>query len=107
MPRRRRGLGANWRRRCRPIRGPRLADMQISAQSATFYEPDAAHPNRLKFDGVLVPLDRVSDAAPNGSHGRRIVLTRAAAQRALPSLQGMGVNLSVGWDKHSVTDKIG
>ena len=52
----------------------------------------AGHPNRVPFSGVLTRLDAPSDRAPNGAAGHRVLLTRAAAERALPSLLGMAVD---------------
>lgn len=65
------------------------------------------HPNRLAFDGVLVRCGVPSDAPPNGSGGRRVILTREAAERALPTLQGMGVNLTTDLSGHNVRAKVG
>ena len=58
------------------------------------------HPNRLPFEGVLTLVDVASDKAPNGAKGHRVVLTRAAAEAALPSLMGMAVDYKAGWDGH-------
>ena len=44
------------------------------------------HPNRMPFRGVLTILDTPSDRPPAGARGHRVVLTRAAAEAALPSL---------------------
>lgn len=65
------------------------------------------HPNRLPFEGVLTLVDTPSDKAPNGSRGHRVVLTRAAAQAALPSLLGMAVDYKAGWDGHDARQKCG
>lgn len=65
------------------------------------------HPNRLPFEGVLTLVDVPSDKAPSGSRGHRVVLTRAAAQAALPSLLGMAVGYKAGWDGHDARQKCG
>jgi hypothetical protein len=65
------------------------------------------HPNRLPFDGVLTLVDVASDKAPSGSRGHRVVLTREAAQAALPSLLGMAVGYKAGWDGHDARQKCG
>jgi len=65
------------------------------------------HPNRLAFEGVLTLVDVASDRAPSGSQGHRVVLTRAAAERALPSLLGMAVDFKAGWDGHDARQKCG
>ena len=65
------------------------------------------HPNRLPFEGVLTLVDVASDKAPSGARGHRVVLTRAAAEAALPSLLGMAVDYKVGWDGHDARQKCG
>ncbi|MDE1176731.1 MAG: hypothetical protein PW789_08985 [Edaphobacter sp.] len=65
------------------------------------------HPNRLPFEGVLTLVDTPSDKAPNGARGHRVVLTRQAAEAALPSLLGMAVDYKAGWDGHDARQKCG
>jgi hypothetical protein len=65
------------------------------------------HPNRLPFEGVLTVIDTPSDKAPSGSRGHRVILTRAAAEAALPSLLGMAVDFKAGWDGHDARQKCG
>ncbi len=65
------------------------------------------HPNRLPFEGVLTLVDVASDKAPSGARGHRVVLTRAAAEAALPSLLGMAVDYKSGWDGHDARQKCG
>ncbi len=65
------------------------------------------HPNRVPFSGVLTRLDAPSDRAPGGAAGHRVLLTRAAAERALPSLLGMAVDYAPGLRSHDVRRKIG
>jgi hypothetical protein len=65
------------------------------------------HPNRLPFEGVLTLVDVASDRAPSGARGHRVVLTRAAAETALPSLLGMAVDYKAGWDGHDARQKCG
>ena len=65
------------------------------------------HPNRLPFEGVLTLVDVASDKAPSGSRGHKVVLTREAAERALPSLLGMAVDYKAGWDGHDARQKCG
>jgi hypothetical protein len=65
------------------------------------------HPNRLPFEGVLTLIDTPSDKAPSGSRGHRVILTRAAAEAALPSLLGMAVDFKAGWDGHDARQKCG
>lgn len=65
------------------------------------------HPNRLPFEGVLTLVDVASDKAPSGARGHRVVLTRAAAEAALPSLLGMAIDYKAGWDGHDARQKVG
>jgi hypothetical protein len=67
----------------------------------------AGHPNRLPFTGCLTLVDAVSDKAPSGARGHRVVLTREAAEAALPSLLGMAVDYKAGWDGHDARQKCG
>ena len=65
------------------------------------------HPNRVPFEGVLTLVDAASDRAPSGARGHRVLLTREAAEKALPSLLGMAVDYRPGWDGHDARRKIG
>ena len=65
------------------------------------------HPNRVAFEGILTMVDTASDKAPAGARGHRVVLTREAAEKALPSLLGMAVDYRPGWDGHDARCKIG
>ena len=65
------------------------------------------HPNREPFRGVLTLVDTPSDKAPAGSRGHRVILTRTAAERALPSLLGMALDYSPRLDRHDARRKVG
>lgn len=65
------------------------------------------HPNREPFRGVLTLVDTPSDKPPAGSRGHRVILTRAAAERALPSLLGMALDYSPMLDRHDARRKVG
>ena len=80
--------------------------VQLRAMAVEFPEVQG-HPNRLPFEGVLTLIDVASDKAPSGSRGHRVVLTREAAETALPSLLGMGVGYKTGWDGHDARQKCG
>ena len=84
----------------------RPAAMQLRAMAVEFPEVHG-HPNRLPFEGVLTLVDVPSDKAPSGSRGHRVVLTREAAEAALPSLLGMAVDYKAGWDGHDARQKCG
>ncbi|WP_263382771.1 hypothetical protein [Granulicella arctica] len=80
--------------------------LQLRAMAVDFPVVEG-HPNRLPFEGVLTLIDVASDKAPSGSRGHRVVLTRAAAEAALPSLLGMAVDYKTGWDGHDARQKCG
>ena len=65
------------------------------------------HPNRVPFEGVLTVVNAASDRAPAGARGHRVMLTREAAEKALPSLLGMAVDYRPSWDGHDARRKIG
>lgn len=65
------------------------------------------HPNRVPFEGVLTLVDEPSNRPPSGARGHRVILTRAAALAALPSLMGMAVDYAPGWDGHDARRKCG
>ena len=67
----------------------------------------AGHPNRVPFEGVLTRVDEPSNKPPSGARGHRVILTRAAALAALPSLIGMAVDYAPGWDGHDARRKCG
>jgi hypothetical protein len=106
------------RRMCRtPVRPP--AALALRAMAVEFPHVHG-HPNRLPFEGVLTLVDVASDKAPSGARGHRVILTRAAAEAALPSLLGMAVDYkspqpakrpgdpdSAGWDGHDARQKCG
>ena len=65
------------------------------------------HPNRLPFEGVLTRVDEPSDRAPSGAQGHRVLMPRACAEAALPSLIGMGVGIDGSLEGHNPQHKIG
>ena len=65
------------------------------------------HPNRAAFRGVLTTVDVASDKSPSGARGHRVLLTRGAAEAAIPSLMGMGLDYSPTLDRHDARRKIG
>ena len=82
--------------------------MTIALESMAVVMPEVeGHPNRAGFRGVLTVVDAPSQRAPSGSKGRRVVLTRAAAEAALPSLLGMALDYAPSFDRHDVRRKVG
>jgi hypothetical protein len=87
----------------------RIEDMMtIELKSMAVAMPEVrGHPNRRAFQGVLTMVDVPSERPPSGAKGHLVVLTRRAAEAALPSLLGMGVDYSPALDKHDVRCKVG
>src|SRR5512135_1218183 len=70
--------------------------------------PDRSpHPNRLPFRGVLTLVDVPSDQPPQGAREHRVLLTREAAEKALPSLLGMALDYAPAFDAHDAKRKVG
>jgi len=90
----------------RPASATRSTAMELRAMAVEFPVVHG-HPNRLPFEGVLTLVDVASDKAPNGARGHRVILTRSAAEAALPSLLGMAVDYKAGWDGHDARQKCG
>ncbi len=65
------------------------------------------HPNRLSFRGVLTLVDVPSDRPPVGAREHRVLLTREAAEKALPSLLGMALDYTPALDAHDAKRKVG
>lgn len=68
---------------------------------------DSAHPNKMKFRGILVQLDKPSTKPPNGSQGHRILVPTDVARRRLKTLIGMGINYAPDLDAHAQRRKVG
>jgi hypothetical protein len=82
--------------------------MTIALESMAVAMPEVdGHPNRAGFRGVLTVVDVPSQRAPAGSKGRRVLLTRGAAEAALASLLGMAVDYAPSFDRHDVRRKVG
>jgi hypothetical protein len=80
----------------------------IDLKSMAVAMPEVAgHPNRAAFEGVLTMVDIPSERAPSGSKGHLVVLTKRAAEAALPSLLGMALDYSPTLDRHDVRRKVG
>jgi len=82
--------------------------MGLSLESMAIEMPAVfGHPNRVAFRGVLTLVDVASDRAPSGARGHRVLLTRKAAEEAIPSLLGMALDYSPRFDTHDTRRKIG
>lgn len=65
------------------------------------------HPNRIPFEGILTRVDEPSDNPPGGSSGKRVMLSSAVAEAAIPSILGMAVDFADDLDGHNAQQKIG
>ena len=82
--------------------------MTFALESMAVAMPEVVgHPNRAGFRGVLTVVDMASQRAPSGSKGHRVLLTRAAAEAALPSLLGMALDYAPAFDRHDQRRKVG
>lgn len=82
--------------------------MNIDVESMAIEMPRVeAHPNREEFRGVLTVVDTASDRPPAGARGHRVLLTRGAAEEALASLLGMGLDYAPALDRHDAQRKVG
>jgi hypothetical protein len=82
--------------------------MGLSLESMAIEMPAVhGHPNRAGFRGVLTIVDVASDKSPSGARGHRVLLTRGAAEAAIPSLLGMALDYSPALDRHDARRKIG
>jgi hypothetical protein len=82
--------------------------MGLSMESMAIAMPAVTgHPNRVGFKGVLTIVDAASDKPPAGARGHRVLLTRRAAEAAIPSLLGMALDYAPAFDRHDVRRKVG
>ncbi|HEY4902663.1 MAG TPA: hypothetical protein VIH89_04250 [Candidatus Sulfotelmatobacter sp.] len=80
----------------------------IELKSMAIAMPEVkGHPNRVAFRGVLTVIDTPSQKPPSGSKGHLVVLSKSAAEAALPSLLGMALDYSPSFDRHDVRRKVG
>lgn len=80
--------------------------MELEAMALDMPEV-VGHPNRHGFRGVLTRVGVASDRPPSGARGHRVVLTKAATERAMASLLGMAVDYTPHMDGHDAQRKIG
>src|SRR5581483_162066 len=88
------------------LRGDDVMAMELESMAVEMPEVEG-HPNRVAFRGVLTVVDVTSERAPSGSRGKRVVLTRKAAERAIPSLIGMAVDYAPSLGQHDQKRKVG
>lgn len=82
--------------------------MTMELESMAVKMPEVeGHPNRTEFRGVLTVVDVPSQGSPNGAGGRRVLLTRKAAEAALSSLIGMALDFAPAFDGHDARRKVG
>jgi hypothetical protein len=80
--------------------------MELESMAVEIPEVEG-HPNRAEFRGVLTVVDAPSERAPSGAKGHRVILTRGAAESALPSLLGMALDYAPSFDRHDQRRKVG
>ncbi len=80
--------------------------IELKSMAVTMPEV-AGHPNRAAFSGVLTMVDVPSQRSPSGAKGHLVMLTKRAAETALPSLLGMALDYSPALDRHDVRCKVG
>ena len=81
--------------------------LDLEAIGITLPDIEGEHPNRVPFAGVLTLVDVPSDRPPNGAQGHRVEIPRAVAEKALPTLIGMAVDVAGGLTDHNAKRKIG
>ena len=79
---------------------------QLSAMSLDV-PATPGHPNKMPFSGILTRIDEASDQPPEGSGGHRVLIPKAVAEQALPSLLGMALDFKPNLDGHDNQNKIG
>ncbi len=65
------------------------------------------HPNGMPWSGILLVTDQVSDQAPTGADGHKILVPKEVAERQLHTLVNMGLNYRSSRDGHAVRNKVG
>lgn len=83
------------------------APFSLDALSLTLAPLGDAHPNKAPFHGVLTRIDEASTRPPHGSNGHKVLIPRAVAQAALPSLAGMPIDFSAGLTDHDKQRVVG
>ena len=80
----------------------------VTLQAMALNVPDTpGHPNKLPFSGIMTRIDEPSDKPPGGSNGKCVIITKAAAEKALPTLLGMPVDAKSNLSDHDKKLKIG
>ena len=82
--------------------------MHLHFESMALEMPDTPdHPNKLPFSGVLTRLDVASNFPVGGTTGKKVIIPTAVAEKALPTLLGMGVDCTSDLSGHDRKFKIG
>ena len=88
------------------------APFHLDAIGVDLPELDEMHENRVPFHGILTRLDEPSTRPPNGAKSEdgkshRVLIPRAVAEAALPSLIGMPIDSSLRLDNHDKKNIVG
>lgn len=67
----------------------------------------ADHPNRVPFSGIMTRVGQASDNPVGGANGKRVLIPKDVAEKAIPSLLGMGVDYQPTLSGHDPQKKIG
>lgn len=70
------------------------ASLEFDAMGFSLPEVHTDHPNRHPFRGVLTRIDEPSTRPPHGSDGHLVMISRHEAEKALPTLIGMAVDIA-------------
>ena len=98
------GLGTSLASTLRRGQEPQMIQGVLSAIKREGIE---GHPNRQPFRGLLTWIDLPSDSGPSGAKGHRVILSRLAAENAVHTLLGMGVNWHESSEHHDPRRKVG
>lgn len=85
-----------------------IRGLSFSVQAMSLDVPETEdHPNKMDFSGVLTKVDQSSDLAPHGSMGKKVFIAKEVAEKALPTLLGMAIDLTSTMKGHDRKRKIG
>lgn len=84
-----------------------LTRLTLDALSVTLPMVTEPHPNKAPFRGILTQVDQPSTRPPHGAEGHRVLIPRAVAEAALPSLHGMPIDCAIALKEHEKTNIVG
>ena len=84
-----------------------LQSLTFEMQAMAIAIPEADHPNKMPFTGILTRVNEASDEPPGGSTGKRVFIPATVAEAAIGTLLGMGVDCTEDFTGHNNRFKIG